>query len=533
MSTLNSAYASIANMNLWLKLQAGEELLLSDVPSIIPLRWGYFRDNWEFLKPSLQKKVAAYLEPDSFNQQIKNFSSFIDSQRNVRPGINPFSNSSIFYTYYAIFDNILIKSISLTNEEQRLIANISTTIKNYSKNDFLFIKKNITDYRDRMSDINNLNDSTYDTVTDRSALPAQVDATVTELNSLISLQNAIAAVDFILANLFAVDAALDPFALARANANNPEVNIGQYKSGTLVRMNYGENLESLAYRYLGDPDKWIDIAIANGLKPPYIDEVGTHIPLLANGNGFQVNLPAIDAAGVLNIDRFYINQPVCLQSSTQPAPDQRTITSLRQIPISGEILLELDGENDLEQYKIADGASVLVYQPNTINSGFYILIPNSTPLSDDRKDDVPWFLVKSAEDEKRAKIDLAIDDLGDLNFTTNNDLQLSYGLDNAIQAMKLKMITELGTLRYHPDYGLVNVVGETNRDLDSVRELIIDSITSQVTEDERYDRIESLDVTYMVGSASSNAVTAMGINLSVRLAGGTRVVPISFTVNMT
>jgi hypothetical protein len=337
-------------------------------------------------------------------------------------------------------------------------------------------------------------------------------------------------IDFILANLFAVDAAIDPFALARANANNPEVNIGQYSSGRLVKMNYGEDLQKLAYRYLGDADKWIDIAIANGLKPPYIDEVGQRINLLSNGNGSQINLAETDPNGELNIDKLYINQPIFLQSSTQVVPQQRTIISIRQVPVSGEIILELDGEPNLGIYEIADDAHIRVYQPNTINSSFYVLIPSTDTLPDDRKEEVPWFLAKSAEDEKRAKVDLAIDENGDLNFTTNGDLRLSYGLDNAVQALKLKVVTELGSLRKHPTYGLINIMGTTNSDIDAKKNLIIDSLNAQIAADSRYDRIESLNVNYLINNDTNEGVAAIAIEMAVRLAGGTSVIPISFTI---
>ena len=233
----------------------------------------------------------------------------------------------------------------------------------------------------------------------------------------------------------------------------------------------------------------------------------------------------------MNIDKLYINQPVFLQSSTQVVIDQRTIISLRQVPVSGEIILELDGERNMNLYKTAEQAYIRVFAPNTINSSFYVLIPSTQPLPDDRNDEVPWFLAKSAEDEQRAKVDLALADNGDLTFTTNGDIKLSYGLDNAIQAIKLKIITEFGSLRYHPTYGLVNVIGSKNSNIDSIRDLLAQSINTQIQADSRFDRIENISVDYLVNNKTGQGVGAMVITLSVRLAGGTQVIPISFTVN--
>lgn len=531
MSTLNDAYKSIADINLWFKLRGGDTITLADMPAIIPLRWAYFRDQWDFIKPNLINSMAQTIDPDFLNQQINDFSAFIEVQRTSSAKINPFQDAIIFFKYYAVFDNMLVEGISLSNQEQQIVKSEIARINIFSKNNFLQAKRNIVGYRDRLTDTYGLGDSDYDKAYGKSAIPTQVAATIADVNLLVTLQASIKSIDFILANLFAVDMSLDPFALARSNANNPGVNIGQYKSGRLVKLNYGESLESLANRYLGDPNKWVDIAIANGLKPPYIDEVGQRIPLLSNGSENQINLSETDVNGNLNIDKIYINQPVFLQSSTQVVVNQRTIINIRQVPVSGEIIIELDGDRNMDLYKTADSAHIRVFTPNTINSSFYTLIPSQQPLPDDRNDDVPWFLAKSAEDEKRAKIDLAVNEDGDLTFTANGDISLSYGLDNAIQAIKLKIITELGSLRYHPTFGLINVIGNKNSNIDEVRDLLTQSILSQVQADSRFDRVEDLAVDYLVNSQTNQGVGAMAISMSVRLAGGTQVIPISFTVN--
>lgn len=531
MATINEAYKNIADVNLWLRDRGGDKLNLSDIPSIIPLRWQYFKESWEFIKPNIIRSLPTSSNPDFLNQQIQDFSSFIESQRNNGGRLNPFQDANTFYRFYTIFDNVRIQSINLTNEEKRVIDQELVRIRSFSKNNFVSAKQSIINYRDRIADTYGLSDPSYNSTFGKSSIPPQINATIVEANYLLTLEQSIKTCDFILANLFAVDASIDPFALARTNANNPAINIGQYKSGKLVKINYGESLESLANRYLEDPNKWIDIAIANSLKPPYIDEVGVRIPLLSNGAGNQINLNETDINGNLNIDRLYINQQIFLQSTTEVVVDQRTIISIRQVPVSGEIILELDGKRDMNRFQIANAAYIRVFAPNTINSSFYVLIPSQQPLPDSRNDEVPWFLAKSAEDEKRAKIDLALDASGDLTFTTNGDVKLSYGLDNAIQAVKLKIITELGSLRYHPTYGLVNTIGTNNLNINDIKELISQSIVSQIQADSRFDRVEDLAIEYLVNNATNEGVGAIAISLSVRLAGGTQVIPISFTLN--
>lgn len=530
MSTLAKSYSVMTQINLWYKLQSGDSLKISDIPTLIPLRWQYFRDNWEFIKPDIIKNQSSYADPDFLDSQISDFSSFIQSQRSSSSKLNPFSDATIVNKFYAIFDNTNLTGIALTNEEVRIVEDTNSKTLNLSKNDFLDMKSTLREYRDRYSDKVDLSDSDYNGTYERSSIPAQSSATIVDANYMLELNKGLESVDFILANYFANEAAIDLFVLAKTNANNPQVNIGQYSSGRLVKIEYGEDLQNLAYRYLGNPDKWIDIAIANGLKPPYIDEVGERLPLMSNANGNQLNIAGTDNTGNLNIDKFYINQVIQITSDTEVAIDQRKIVNIRQIPVSNEIVIEVDGASDLIKYQIADNARIRVFKPNTVNSNIYTLIPSTDPASDTRKEDTPWFLANAAEDEKQTLIDLAVNESGDLIISPNGDLKLSYGLDNAIQALKLRLSTELGTSRMHPTYGIIDSTGNKNNDLDSAQTSLTQSIISQIQSDPRFERVETFSIDYDNAGTTASKVN---VNMSVRLAGGGgKVIPISFSVSI-
>jgi hypothetical protein len=524
--TNTQLYAAIANLNLWVKLQAGTSLVLADVNTLIPNRWTYIRDNWQTLKIPIQANVSSYNNPDFLNQQIIDFSDFVAIQVTSNMMNNPFNDINNFYKFYAIFDNILVNSVQISDEDQAIVDIKTRAVQNYSKNDFLNIKSIITKARDTLSDYIGLTDPSYNAAYNRNPIPPNVDPSIVELNRVQSYQSSINSVDFILANLFQVEATVDRFAIARANANNPAVNIGQYSSGYLVKFDYGNSLEDVAQMYLGDRNLWLDIAIANGLKAPYIDEIGQRLLLLSNGNGNQINISSVDINGNLNINKFFINQAIILQSNTQVFADQRTITNIKVVPVNGEIVLELDGSANLGNYKISENANVRVFLPNTINSNFLILIPSSDALPNSRVEEVPWFLAKAAEDEKNAKIDLAIGPNGDLIFDSTADLTLSYGLNNAVQAIKLKLQTEKGTLRQHLDYGLLNLVGSKNTNAIEIQRLLTDSIVQQIGADSRFERVNSINVAPIAGASGFT------ISMSVKLAGGSTVIPISFTVSI-
>ncbi len=535
---LDAGFEAISLITLWYKLRGNEELVLTDVPELIRFRWSYFRDNWEFIKSKYEDQVSTYINSKLLTSHIETFDEFIQNQRTLAITKNPLSDKLVQDRYYAIFDTTLINDIVLSYEETVLLDAKVNEVRNYSRNDFLDLRDTLVQQRDDYTDYVSATDETYNEVYNRSPADGQIDITTSSINIIQQFQSAIITIDYILANMFSLEnAVVDPFALARENANNNEINIGQYASGYLTKLHYGESLQALANRTLGDPNQWIDIAIANGLKPPYIDEVGEKIALLASADGNQINIAETDSDGDLNIDKMYINQVVLLQSDTQPFPEQRIIVNMQSIPVSGEIILELNGEADLDRYQLSDNAHIRIFKPNTINSSFYILIPSDEPLDvNDVQLDTPWFLQSSSESEKRQKVDFTIDpNTGDLVMNSTNDVSLSFGVANAVQAIQLKLGINEGELRRHEEFGLVEVQGKTNIDLSVVKQKLIDSITANIQSDDRFDRIERLDIydlRAIDGSATGIESNALYITLTVRMAGADVLIPISFKVNL-
>jgi hypothetical protein len=528
---MQNSVDGLAKLDMWFKVKNSQDLSLSDFPELIRLRWNYFRDNWPFIQKKYVAKISTYSDPEGLRADIAAMDAFIKSQRASKSKKNPFDNDSTIYKYYSIFDNTLVNSVNLTYEESTIVANKINEINSLTRRDFLEIRTNMEAERDAIADRVSLSDADYNRVFNRSSQSSRVKAKNKDINSMYELVQAIKSVNTILANYFALEAAtVDPFALAKSNANNPDIDIATYSSGTLVKINYGEDLQSLASRTMGNPDKWIDIAIANGLKAPYIDEIGQKIYLISNGSGNQVNIAGTQN-GLPIMDQLYVGQAILLQSSTQTFPEQRKIQNVKQIPISGDILLELEGDQDLVRYKIDDLSNIRIYKPNTANSSVYILIPSLEPLSNDIKTETPWFLKSSDIVEKRQKIDLNIDDKGDLTLNSNSDLQLTYGLDNSIQAVKLKLSVELGELRRHKDYGLASVVGNRNLDVEQLKSSLTNSIVKSIQSDQRFSGLDRLDVAY-VSSMDAKTVTAFSITMVVRLTGSDQLVPINFSVNV-
>lgn len=529
MAFSNTAYNSVAQLSLWFKVQNNASLVLADIPEIIPLRWNYLRDNWEFIKSDVENKISTYEDPDLLKKQLDSFTAFVDAQRFAAD--NPLRRSNILFSYHSVWNSLELDSIDLTRQEQDIVDGEISTVGDFTKNNFLDLRVSLIEERDKQADLIGGADDTYNELYHRSSIAQQLDRTILSIQEMQVLQQQILTIELVLANIKDLDTvSVDPFLLAKQNANNSDYELAQYSSGKLVRFNFGEDLKSVAGRFLGDQDRWLEVAIANGLRPPYIDEIGERIPFISNASGNQINLSKLDSNSELNRTKLFINQIVLLQSDTEPFTEQRVIININEIPVSGELVIELDGDSDLEKYKLEDNAYIRVFKPNTINSSFYILIPSNNPIVTDLQNETPWFLRTSGEDEKRAKVDLLIGDGSDLSFDSTNDLALSYGISNAIQSVKIKMVIQQGELVRHLTFGLVEVIGKTNQNTDEIESRLIKSINNLIDSDDRFDRLERLDVEYFVDSI----VGASGYNIAmiVRLAGGDKVIPISFTINL-
>jgi len=278
-------------------------------------------------------------------------------------------------------------------------------------------------------------------------------------------------------------------------------------SKVMAPVPFGLSIEAIALRYLGDPQRWIEIATLNGLLEPYIDENGFQLPLLSNAIGRQIT--------VSSATNLYIGQKVTLFSSVQQ-PTFRTIIAIKPLSDSS-ILLTLDGLANLDVYTTADQAYMQAYLPGTINSQQKIWIPSDLPPPTDNSIIVP---PSTSGDPLTglSKVDLMLTDTGDLAINNYGDFRFSYGLTNIIQALKLKLATSAGTVITHPEYGLGIGVGISSSDLDP--KSLYKKINALIQQDERFAGLSSLQI--------SQVGPQLNISLGVQLAGKSGVFPVNF-----
>jgi hypothetical protein len=219
---------------------------------------------------------------------------------------------------------------------------------------------------------------------------------------------------------------------------------------------YDYTLEEVARQYLGNPDRWLEIATLNGLREPYVDEVGFTLPLLGNGKLSEVT--------VSNSTNLVINQPIWIQSNAVNR-EKRHILNITNVG-PGNTVLTLDGPGDLAKYLAVDNPYIQAFLPDTVNSHQVLYIPSDKPSSaNEELASIPGVDAFDSLIEVGG-VDMLLTSDNDLAITEDGDCRVAYGMQNLIQRARIALATPQGSLIRHPTFGLPIKVGMSVADLD-------------------------------------------------------------------
>jgi hypothetical protein len=259
---------------------------------------------------------------------------------------------------------------------------------------------------------------------------------------------------------------------------------GEYTSKIYVPFPYNATLEQLATQYLGDPEKWIEIAALNQLKAPYVDEEGKKVKILASFSGDTISIPSGE--------KLYVGQIVKIGSNTSTI----SIRKIKSIDIINTaqtfITFEAGNFTPITSYKPSDNAYIRIYQPHTVNSDMIIAMPSNLPPDQEPIYKITPELKDLNNLAKIAKIDFLLNSEGDLILTGGGDIKYAAGLTNIVQAATMILKTNSNSLLQDPNFGIPDLIGQNTSEVKA--QSIADSINESFKNDPRFAGLVAVEI---------------------------------------
>jgi hypothetical protein len=273
---------------------------------------------------------------------------------------------------------------------------------------------------------------------------------------------------------------------------------------------YDYTLEEVARQYLGNPDRWVEIAALNGLRAPYVDEVGFTLPLLGNGKLSEVL--------VGSHTNLTIGQAIWLQSNAVNR-EKRHILNIEVVG-PNNVILTLDGLANLDKFLVTNSPYIQAFLPDTVNSHQVIYIPSDKPAANNETlKSIPGVDAFDSLLEVGG-IDMLLTSDNDLAITQDGDCRLAYGMANLVQRARVVLSTPRGALIRHPNFGLPVKAGMSVADLD-INELKV-AVSDIFTSDPSFDGTTSVSILQNAGT--------LQIGLGLAVTGQDHPIAVNFQV---
>ncbi len=417
--------------------------------------------------------------------------------------------------YFDLFDSVDISNLPLNEAQSNAIDEEIQKVRLLTVEDFRNFKQDLLSLSLDISNNYGSGDSVYSTLYSRSTPKTRpTPLTVEENEVLENIFEVIQCLDYLTSTKTWDDLHYSsPLQYVGGLANLSEIPFEIPQAKILVPVPYGLTIEEIAARYLGNTDRYLEIATLNMLRSPYIDEIGFTYSLLSNASGRQFNVDDSD-------NQIYIGQQIILKSSTVPSFVRNVIDRQKISDIN--YLITVDGDADLDTLTTAALATMQGYQGGTVNSQNQIYIPIAQEA---QVDDRAFTVTNIGGDQQLtaiSKIDFLLTNDFDIAINGLGDFRLANGLTNLLQCLMIKIKTRKGTLLRHLDFGLGLKHGISVVDLQSGE--IINTLNKMIANDSRFESIDKLDLRL------SGATLA--ISMSVVLAHNNGVLPISFDIKL-
>lgn len=429
-----------------------------------------------------------------------------------QPVINPLQtmlNNPLPYT--AILDQIPINSLPLTAAAQAQVTAAVDRVRSLTSQDFQDRRDLIQSFATTISASFGGTNATYNRIFGLPTPPNTFrQLTTDDIQILSGLNDCVRLADTVITTIKNISGqtSTDYYSFYRDYAVANGLTFTDSVSKFFVPFPLGATMESLAVQYLGDADRWIEIAALNGLMAPYIDETGFVLPLIGNGSGNYVT--------VSSAPNIYIGQIVVLSSSTQ-FNTQFKVLSI-DVVSNTQTVLELSGPIPLSSFTVADSAQILAYAPNTVNSQRLIAIPSLSPVSPavGSTKGLPGVQDLSGL-VALAQVDFLLDSSGDLIISSSGDIALAIGLANLTQVALMILKTPIGSIVSDPTFGNPIQPGVNTADINPTD--AIAQLDKTFASDPRFSGVLAANI--------NKTGPAVSIQIALKIAGSGKVLPIS------
>lgn len=365
-------------------------------------------------------------------------------------------------SFVAFFDEIPLDQLEIPQAVQNLIDAEIAKAKALTSDDVKKIKDNVDAFAAKLSESLGAGDATANRLLGRPAPTKIRQLSVNDIVLLNHFNNISGIMDQVIFSLQENEKQSDNdyYSFYGNYARTQGIDFAENSSKFYIPFPAEASLESLAVQYLGNIDRWIEIAAINNLKSPYVDEEGYMIPFKSSGSG--------NSMLVANSDGLYIGQIVILQSNTQ-VPEKRKIKSI-DIISTIESLIYFDGPADLSRFILVDNPQIKAFLPQTVNSNMIIAmpsdvavnIPGSIRVNPDSSDLSAIALIAKSD----FQLIFSPTGFADLSFI-GNDIQTSEGMANLVQAGTIKLLTKEGDLLHDPTFGNPVKIGDSVAEFDA------------------------------------------------------------------
>lgn len=447
---------------------------------------------------------------DTQNGQSPDVNVILVGPAGPDPGNKILENPRLFYDFFA---KLKPGDLNVPPAVTRKIVLERERVRNLKRLDYQTYRDNIIQLMNDFSDLVGAGSSSYNKIYGRSPAPSTKTPTQDDFDAIFALnQSAIEMNRLAVSGEIGDQHSLTAIEYVAGLASRSGITFTVPNSKFQVPFPYGCTLEKLADRYLGDSNRWLEIAALNKLREPYVDEEGFDLPLLVNGNGNQIV--------IADSSNLFIGQTVWITSRTQ-VRQKRHITVIDVIA-DNNVLITVDGDPTLDVFKLTNAAELHAFLPDTVNSQMLISIPDPDASTD------PDFQLKSIPglDEFQQLIevggvDLLLTPSGDAAITHDGDWKLAVGLTNLIQRVRVFFGTPKGSLIHHKSFGYQAQAGRSTADF-TAQDLL--SSTKDLFDFEpAFTGVKYASVLKSGPSAS--------LSIGVEVTGSRRLIPITIQAN--